>query len=78
MVQAIINITEESNRVLNILKAKHGLKDKSAAIDIMAQEYAQSLLEPSLRPEYVKRALRIARQQPIKVGTVAKLRQRYA
>ncbi len=77
MVQAIINITEESNRVLNILKAKHGLKDKSAAIDIMAQEYAKELLEPELRPQYVEKASRIMRQRRIAIGTVSDLRKRY-
>jgi len=29
MVQAIIDINERTNRILNILKAKYGLKDKS-------------------------------------------------
>jgi hypothetical protein len=33
MVQAIINIEENTNRILNILKAKYGLKDKNQAID---------------------------------------------
>lgn len=77
MVQAIINISEESNRVLNILKAKYGLKDKSGAIDLMAGQYEEAILEPELRPEYVKKALKISRQKPIKIGTVAALRKRY-
>lgn len=45
MVQAIINIKENTNRVLNILKAKYGLNDKSQAIDLMAKEYEQEILE---------------------------------
>ena len=32
MVQAVIDIDERANRVLNIIKAKHGLKDKSERI----------------------------------------------
>ena len=55
MVQAIIKIKEETNKVLNIVKAKHSLKDKSSAIDKMAEEYARNILEPSLRPEYVQK-----------------------
>ena len=78
MVQAIINISEESNRVLNVLKAKYGLRDKSSAIDLMAKQYEEAILEPELRPEYVKKALKISRQRPIKVGNVTKLRKRYA
>ena len=77
MVQAIINISEKANRVLNIVKAKHGLKDKSEAINIMAEEYGESILEPELRPEYIKRALRIQKQPAIKVGTIGNLRARY-
>jgi len=52
MVQAVININEHANRVLNIVKAKHGLRDKSQAINLVVQEYEQSFLEPELRPEY--------------------------
>ena len=35
MVQAMINIDEEANSVLNIIKAKYGLKDKSEAINLV-------------------------------------------
>ena len=77
MVQAIINISEKANRVLNIVKAKYGLKDKSEAINIMAEEYQESVMEPELRTEYIKKALRIQKQPAIKVGTVENLRKRY-
>lgn len=77
MVQAIINITEHSNRILNIIKAKYGLKDKSEAINVVVEEYEEAILEPELRPEYVKKALRIHKQRSIKVGTVENLRKRY-
>ena len=52
MVQAVINIEENTNRVLNIVKAKFGLRDKSEAINLVVTEYEQSALEPELRPEY--------------------------
>ena len=52
MVQAVININEHTNRILNIVKAKFGLKDKSQAIDLVVNEYEQTSLEPELRPEY--------------------------
>jgi len=77
MVQAIIDISEHSNRLLNIIKAKYGLRDKSQAIDIMAEQYEEELLEPELRPEYVKKALKIQKQPAIRVGTVENLRKRY-
>jgi len=52
MVQAVIKIDENTNRVLNIVKAKFGLKDKSQAINLVVNEYEQTALEPQLRPEY--------------------------
>lgn len=77
MVQAIINVDERTNHILNIVKAKFALKDKSQAIEVMAQQYEEGILEPALRPEYVKKARRIMRQKPIDVGTAADLRKKY-
>ena len=76
MVQAIINIEEQTNRVLNIVKAKFGLKDKSEAIDRMAQQYEETILEPELKPEYIEKAKKIMKQKKIHVGTVENLRKR--
>lgn len=77
MVQAIINIDERTNRVLNIIKAKYGLKDKSAAIIKMAEEYEEEILEPELKPEYIEKLKKIEKQETIEVGTVENLRKRY-
>ena len=75
MVQAIININEHANQVLSIVKAKFGLKDKSEAIEIMAQQYEEEVLEPELRPEYVERLTRIMKEPGIKFKNVAELRR---
>ncbi len=77
MVQAIINIDERTNRILNIIKAKYGLKDKSAAIIKMAEEYEKEILEPELKPEYIEKLKEIEKQKAIEVGTVENLRKRY-
>lgn len=61
MVQAIININDHANRILNIIKAKFGLKDKSEAINIMAEQYEEGILEPELRPEYIKKLMKITK-----------------
>ena len=50
MVKAIIDISKRANRVLNIVKAKYGLRNKSEAIERMSREYEEHILEPSLRP----------------------------
>jgi hypothetical protein len=65
MVQAIINIDDRTNRVLNIIKAKYGLKNKSAAIEHMAYEYEEEILEPELKPEYIEKLKRIEKQKTI-------------
>ena len=70
MVQAIINIEDQTNRV--IVKAKFGLKDKSEAIDMMATQYEESILEP----EYIEKANKIMNHKKIYVGTVSNLRKR--
>ena len=63
MVQAIINIDEKTNRVLNMIKAKFGLRDKSQAIDMMAKQYEEEILEPQLRPEYKAKLARIRKSK---------------
>jgi hypothetical protein len=67
MVQAIINIDEKTNRILNILKAKYGLKDKSEAIDVMAQKYEEEILEPELRPEFIKKMKKRQKEKTVEI-----------
>ena len=59
MVQAVINIDEHVNRILNIVKAKYGLKDKSQAIEVIVNEYEREFMEPEIRPEYVEKLSKI-------------------
>ncbi|MDO8628311.1 MAG: DUF2683 family protein, partial [Nanoarchaeota archaeon] len=40
----MIDIDEKTNRVLNVVKAKFGLNDKSKAIDKVVSEYEQHFL----------------------------------
>jgi len=72
MVQSLIKLSEDANRVLNIVKAKHGLRTKSEAIELVTRAYAEELLEPELRPEYVDRLREIEREQSIPVRSFAK------
>ncbi|HIH13796.1 MAG TPA: DUF2683 family protein [Nanoarchaeota archaeon] len=77
MVQAIVNVSDHANRILNIVKAKYGLRDKSEAIEIVTQEYEEEILEPELRPEYIEKLKKLEKQKPIKVGTFADFKKRY-
>lgn len=75
MVQAIVKISDRANRVLNIVKAKYGLRDKSEAINVMAREYENGIMEPELRPEYIEKLNKIKKQQGIKFKSVDELRK---
>lgn len=75
MVQAVINIKEHANRVLNIVKAKYGLKDKSQAIELVIAEYETSFLEPELRPEYLEKLGEIRKGKYTKYTSVEELRK---
>jgi len=54
MVKNVIELDERESRVINIVKAKYGLKDKSQALSIIIKRYEECELEPELRPEFVK------------------------
>ena len=74
MVQAMIDIEDQTNRILNIVKAKFGLKDKSQAINMIAKQYEQELLEPQLKPEYMQKLQSIKKQKGIRFKSVKELR----
>ncbi len=74
MVQALVQIDDDTNRVLNIVKAKYGLKDKGDAIKYVVTQYVDFENEPELKPEFVKKMQEIAKQKSIKVDNFA---QRY-
>ncbi len=67
MVKAIVDISRRANRVINIIKAKYELKDKSQAINKMAEEFEEFILEPELRPEYIQKLRRIEKEKTIKI-----------
>lgn len=54
MVKSLVELNEHESRVINIVKAKYGLKDKSQALSIIIKSYEECELEPELRPEFVK------------------------
>jgi hypothetical protein len=76
MVQAIINIEEHTNKIINVVKAKYGLKDKSSAINLMAAQYEEEILDSKLKPEYVNKATKIMEQNTLDIGTVENLRKK--
>jgi len=71
MVQALVELDDNTNRVLNIVKAKYGLKDKGEAIQHIIAEYIEFEDEPELRPEFIKKIEEIKEQKSIRVADFA-------
>ena len=67
MVQAMIQISSEANQILNIVKAKYDLKDKSHAIEKVILEYGEGFLEPQLRPEFIQKMIERQKEKTVKV-----------
>ena len=72
MVQAMIKISEEANQILNIVKAKHNLKDKSKAIEKVIIEYGTEVLEPRLKPEFIEKMKKRQLEPAVKVDNFKK------
>ena len=69
MVKNVINLGERESRVINIVKAKYGLKDRSQALSVIIKRYEECELEPQLRPEFVKEI-----EETVKKGKFVKVR----
>ncbi|HIH16187.1 MAG TPA: DUF2683 family protein [Candidatus Diapherotrites archaeon] len=70
MVQAIISISKRANRVINLVKAKYDLRDKSQAIEKLVEEYEYEVLERPFKPEYVEKLKRYQKEKKYRVPDV--------
>ena len=77
MVQAMIDIPEEINHVLNIVKAKFQLKDKSEAIVRVVLEYGEEFLEPELRTEFIQEMIKRKKEPVVKIKDIESFKKRY-
>ena len=72
MTQALIKLNENINRVLNIVKAKYELKDKSETIEFIVKKYIEYENEPELLPEFIEKINKIKKEKSIRVDDFAK------
>jgi len=75
MVQSIIDIGENEDRILNIVKAKYGLKNKSQAVAFIVSKYEDAFLEPELNPEFIVKLNKIKKEKGIRFNSVSDLRE---
>jgi len=71
MVKAVIDMTDHTNRVLNVVKAKYGLNDKSEAVELVVTQFEEEMMEPELRPEYIEKLKKIEKTKSIPVKNFA-------
>jgi len=77
MVQALVTLDENTNRVLSTVKAKYNLKDKGEAIAFVVSHYIEEVNEPELRPEFIKKMQRIAKRGKfVRYGSMAEFRKK--
>ena len=50
MVQNIIKLSERENRIVNVVKAKNGMKNKNQALGYIIQTFAKQHLPEMLQP----------------------------
>jgi len=72
MVKAQIDVDKHTNRILNVVKAKYDLRDKSEAIEVMAEEYEENVLEPELRPEFIEELKKAQKEKAVRIKNFRK------
>jgi len=72
MVNALIKIDDNINRILNIVKAKYDLKDKGEAIEIIVKKFVEMEEEPELKSEFIEKINQIEKQKTIQVKDFSK------
>lgn len=68
MVFARLNLNEYSNKVLNVIKAKFNLKDKSDALNKFAEMYGDEIAEREASDQYIKKIIEIDEKHLKKYG----------
>ena len=59
-ISARIELNEYANKVINMIKIKFGLKDKSEALNKFIELYGEDVIENEASEEYAKKVIEIA------------------
>ncbi|MEK6856263.1 MAG: hypothetical protein AABX66_03855 [Nanoarchaeota archaeon] len=57
LISARVELGAYTNKVLAVLKAKYGLRDKSEAINKFAELYGDEIVEKDAKEDYVKKMI---------------------
>ena len=72
MPKAVIFLGEHENRIVNIIKEKYGLSNKSEAITYIINQYEKEIMEPELQPECVEKIREIQKEKPVNINDFRK------
>ena len=75
--KALLDLPQEVNQTLNIVKAQHNLKNKVEAITLIVHTYKHEHMEPELRPEFVEKIQKTEHLKGVTFKNVQELRKRY-
>ncbi|MBR9692670.1 DUF2683 family protein [Candidatus Woesearchaeota archaeon] len=73
MVQAVIDLGELQNTIVNIVKAKYGFKNKSQAVNKLIEDNFDQYFE--LRPDFLKKLKKIDKEPGIPFSSMKELRE---
>jgi hypothetical protein len=62
MVYARVFLNDYANKVLNVVKAKFDLKDKSEAINRFMEMYGEEIVEKEASEEYTKKVIAMTKK----------------
>jgi len=68
MVFARLELNEYTNKVLNVIKAKLSLRDKSQALNKFVEMYGDEMVEKEAKDEYIKKLIQIEESHIKKYG----------
>lgn len=67
-ISARVELNYYANKVLNILKTKYDLRDKSEAINKFAEIYGDEIIEKEANEEYTKKVIEVVGSHMKKYG----------
>ena len=74
-IKSLITINEREDCIVNIVKAKYRLKNKSEAIKYIIKEYEETKLEPELRPGFIDKLGKIRKEKHHRFSNINELRR---
>ncbi len=73
MPKSVVDLSEHANRIVNVVKARDGLRGKNEALEVIVAAYEERILDPALRPEFVEGLQQVRRGPFRKIRSPAEL-----